>query len=179
MYFSPTCWTYIWIRRRLFAFIFFLCYTFIRRLDNVFVNWKIPFLVIGVVWNRSYLIPSLCMQNYCIFILFLNPMNSFEWYDWMSWVFVSLRCAILFSQLHIVFLNQINLIILKFASYNCSISATCLPSGYLSYSYKSLMMIFLSGPFAGQYGYDVEKVIIYIIGCICQWFWTGFPFVEF
>jgi len=179
MYFSPTCWTYIWIRRRLFAFIFFLCYTFIRRLDNVFVNWKIPFLVIGVVETGVFW-----------FHLFVCKTTAFLYLSWILWTplsvkigwvefLFSLRCDILFSQLHIVFLNQINLIILKFASYNCSISATCLPSGYLSYSYKSLMMIFLSGPFAGQYGYDVEKVIIYIIGCICQWFWTGFPFVEF
>jgi hypothetical protein len=82
--------------------------------------------------------------------------------------FLSLRCAILFSHLNTVLSNEINLSILKFASYNCSISTTCLPIGYLPYRYESLMIIFLFGPFAGQYGYDVEKVIIYIIGCISQ-----------
>jgi hypothetical protein len=69
MYFSLTCWTYIWIWRRKFAFFFFLCYTFIGRLDNVFVNWKIPFFVTGVIW----------------FHLFVCKTTAFLYLSWILW----------------------------------------------------------------------------------------------
>jgi len=54
--------------------IFFLCYTFIRRLDNVFVNWKIPFLVIGVVETGVFW-----------FHLFVCKTTAFLYSSWILW----------------------------------------------------------------------------------------------
>ena len=111
--------------------IFFLCYTFIRRLDNVFVNWKIPFLVIGVVETGVFW-----------FHLFVCKTTAFLYLSWILWTplsvkigwvefLFSLRCDILFSQLHIVFLNVINLSILKFASYSYILQLACQLDIYL------------------------------------------------